>query len=360
MQRQSEAMDSLGTAKRKAFGPTLKEAIAEEFGSSKAFAVALGVSPGRVSQLVLGPEEINPQTLGKVLAAFRRVTLQEQIHNAWVHEFAPLPVAELDSRVVLHQISCVGDKLSPRRALKLAIAARKQESDPELWQMLTERIVHLNQRLLRPTAALRALDGMEKRAKVNQEQVHAATALWMRGNVLRGIPFVSWEYLNPNHEKAVSFADATKPRSGSALEDWKHKRLQMDRDFALNILVGVEQHQLPDSALAMAHVSLGHSMQTDDPAFYFYGLEVRSRLEFAEGNTMQAEETIEEIEADGMQFCAEFSTRIGFTRARLDIRRGKREQAEYTLRRIARTCHEESNLYHAAKADRELVRLLIA
>ncbi len=361
MERQSKATSSLGTAKRNGFGLTLKDAISEEFGSSKAFAIAMGVSPGRISQLVQGPEDINPQTLGKVLSAFKTWSLQEQIHEAWIQEFAPLPLAHLDSRAILQQIANIGDKLSPQRALKLALSARKQELDPELWQLLTERIVHLNQRLMRTASALRVLKGMENRAKVNKEQVHASTALWMRCNVLRGIPIVSWKQLNFCHEKAVSFADATKPSGGDALSRWQEKRFQMDRDFALNLLSGVERGELPSPALETAHVALTRSQQfANDPSFYFYALEVRSRLEFEQGNTIGAEETIEEIEANGMKYCAEFPTRIGFTRAKLHIRRGKSEQAELELRKIARTCHEDSNLYHAAKADRELIRLLIA
>ncbi len=363
METHTQYDDSLGKAKQKSFGATLKASIGEEFGSSKAFAIAMGVSPGRVSQLVQGPEEINPQTLGKVLTVFRKSRLQERIHEAWIQEFAPIPTEKaegLDSRVVLQQIQSVGESVSPQRALKLALAARKHESDPELWQLLSERIVHLNQRLMRTASALKALDAMEVRAKVNQEQVHAATGLWMRGNVLRGIPFVTWKQLNSSHENAVSYADATKPRSAEVLMLWREKRFQMDRDFALNVLSAVERHELTDSALETAHVALARSGEFEnDPAFHYYALEVRSRLEFAGGNTMKAEDTIEQIEADGMNFCAEFPVRLGFTRAKLNILRGKREEAESELRKIARVCHEEFNLYHAAKADRELTRLYL-
>jgi ATP/maltotriose-dependent transcriptional regulator MalT len=118
---------------------------------------------------------------------------------------------------------------------------------------------------------------------------------------------------------------------------------------------------LSSPALETAHVALAHSQQfANDPSFYYYALEVRSRLEFEQGNTIGAEETIEEIEASGMNYCPEFPARLGFTKAKLNLRRGKREEAESELRKIARTCHEESNLYHAVKAENELVRLIIA
>jgi|SRR5579871_1697671 len=83
---------SLAQPKHESFGLALRAVIKEEFGTSRAFAAALGVSEGRVSQLMSGAESIAASTLEEILATFESVGRQERVHQAWIASFAPSPL----------------------------------------------------------------------------------------------------------------------------------------------------------------------------------------------------------------------------------------------------------------------------
>lgn len=205
-------MQSLGEAKPSSFGAVLRSAIRSEFGTAKEFARALGVTEGRVSQIVSGPESVNPQTLTSILRAFHSLTLQEMVHAAWSQEFAPLPskLAASNPDQVIREVSGLKER-TPTRALGLLSAARSAAEEAIDWQILAEQEVFLNLRLTKHGPAYALVQTMYRRALARGDRGDMLTALWMKGNVVRNIPGVPLKSIANSHDEAVAFASAWSP-----------------------------------------------------------------------------------------------------------------------------------------------------
>ncbi|HEY3780313.1 MAG TPA: hypothetical protein VGL56_04460 [Fimbriimonadaceae bacterium] len=352
---------SLGKTKSESFGSALQAAVRVEFGSNKEFAKALGVSQGRVSQLIRGPEDVNTPSLVKILVAFQTRGLQERVHEAWIRQFAPLPiqaVTDLEPEKLLSTIHTLGVDGLPTRALAHAKEWRHQVDDPAAWQALTRQIVEINLRLTKVSGAVSALDEMQKRALARGDKENLMTALWMSGLVLRTLDHVTVHTLDRAHQEAVTFAEAHKPASGKALEEWETIRAVLDRDFALHVLALNERKPLKREALEEAAKLVERSIQTGtSEVFRPYGLEVKARLEAAMGQLFKAEETLAELESSGLPEGSEIREKADLTAARIKALRGERDEAEAVFEAIAEDCFERLNLHHHRVADQLLARL---
>ncbi len=360
MKEDGELLDSLGKAKSKSFGETLKEAINFEFGTSKAFAHALGVSPGRVSQVMQGPESVDPQTLKNILRTFNDHLLRASIHTAWVREFAPRPevqVGNLNSDEVLLRISGAGRTISVKTALKLAQSQRNFETNEVLWEKLSERIVHLHQQLLQTSFAYETVSEMQERASLSKDALGVLKSLWMKTNVLISSGTVPFEVIEKAQSTAHYFASSIALNGSPEDQVLLARKEQMNRDAAILIYHGVESGELDSSAIDQAREIIRKSKATAEGApAYLYALEVQSRFEIACGNVFKAEEMIDELEKNLSILGGDYPERIELSKAKLLILRGRRDEAVNVLRQFLQACLSRGNLHQAKKADQALTK----
>lgn len=353
--------EPLGAAKHERFGTALRAALRAEFGSSRAFAQALGVSEGRVSQIIGGPEDINTQTLAKVLSGFSSGALIERVHAAWMHEFAPLPdvfTESVEPDWLFREIDRLWQSGNPKRGLVIAEQQRLVAKDPHVWQELSERIALISLRLNRPGKALAVLGDMEERARRDDDRVNLLTALWMRGSALRSVEGISPRQLEEAHRRAVELASSWQPR-GEGRERWQVKQMELHRDFALHALTIAERSSRAQEALVHGLRSAEQAVKMhDEGAAICLGLEVRARLEVASGQLFKAEETLDEAETLGKGGVHELWEKVRLTRARILLARGENDGAAREFRVIADECFAAANLHHFRVADQLLARLM--
>ncbi|MBS1714607.1 MAG: hypothetical protein JST30_09755 [Armatimonadetes bacterium] len=330
-----------------------------EFGTNKTFAVATGKSEGRISQIVKGPETPDRETLSWLLAAFQSFALQEQIRRAWFRDCSPVQDFEslaAEDGALLTQIAELAEEL-PTRAVDLALARRSVVHDQELWQTLSEQTAHLLLRLSRPGAAAQIIHEMERSARERDDRVDHLTALWMKANALRNLESATSKTVMGAHLAAVSFATNYSPSSPAERERWKDRRSQMDRDFALNVLRAHERHPQPSDLLEQARQSVQRSIDIGaSPGFYYMGMEVRARVEITMGDVFRAEQTLEEIEEQGLKDGMEIVEKSALTRAKLCLASNETEEALERLRGISDYCFERMNLHHHRAADQLILR----
>ncbi len=343
---------SLSGPALRSFRAELDAAIAEEFESQQAFARALGVTGGYVTQLLAGPGAVTAKSLAKILAAFTLQHLQERLHAAWVNEFVPRPdltesLAPQDSLDVIERTALAGANLS---ALQLAKRMRDLADDPALRHTLTERIIQIELRLTRIGTALSELIEMQRLAAEDECPTRMAEALWIRGLALRSVPEIEAKMLARVQMTALAAVE-------QATGDTRRKvQLCLERDYALHVLKLVESRSLPQSALADAINACERSIaQAYDENTLAMGLEVRSRIEAAQGFIVKAEDTLDELREEMGAEVAEKST---MTRAKILAARGEEDQAIDLLQKLSKRCLEMTDLHHLRRAEDELARLL--
>ncbi|MBS1703669.1 MAG: hypothetical protein JST12_18545 [Armatimonadetes bacterium] len=352
--------ESLGEAKAKSFGEVLRAAIKEEFGTSKAFAAALGVSPGRVSQLIGGPDAVDASTLTSILKAFQIHHLRESLHSAWIREFAPMPTENLrlhTSEGLLVTVDQGRIGLPSRQIAKMLDQQRETEQDFELWFALSERLVHFHNRRCESSSALNLLSQMEQRALEVQDSFRVAKVLWMRSVALRNLG-VSWKILEEAGNQASAYRSAVEPTRADSR--WRELAANAERDAALSILAGVESGNLGRVALDRAIELLDRSeSRIDDLALYYFGQEARARITLALGNLAKTEDLLEDLQTEGTKHHFDLTERLAFLSAGVNLHRGKTEEATEGLGELMRQSQAKGNLHHARKADKALVDIAL-
>lgn len=353
---------SLGGAKADNFSWALKQAVKAEFGSSKAFAKALGVTEGRVSQLLNPKERLQPQTLEGILTCFSSNVHRASIHQAWLSEFDQLLAPDVfqPTQHLLIELDRLS-VLSPDQAIRHLAEAKIHTQDPNEWQELSERHVHLCLRIGMTLQAIQTVDEMKSRATANRNSVHMLTALWLQGNVLRSVDNVSTKMLSEANEGAMQFASGSKPKKGEALEQWRDRRAQLERDFALHALKIHEMGRLSSGNLEIALSASIRSMEmVDCPKFRYAGLEVRARIELALGRLVNTEDTLDEIKESQYLFGTEIWEKASLTTAKLWFAQGRIEESKVLIEEVANRCFERMNLHHYRVANQLGIRLFMA
>lgn len=355
-------MCSLGGAKEESFSKALKRAVKAEFGTSKAFAKALGVTEGRVSQLLNPKERLQPQTLEGILSCFSSNAHRASIHKAWLSEFDQLLAPDVFQPIQLllpelDQLSA----LRPDQAIKHLSEARILSADLYEWQKLSERQAHLCLRVGMTLQAMQIVGEMKSRAATDRNSVHMLTALWLQGNILRSVDGVSPKKLSEANEGAMQFASGSKPARGAALELWWDRRAQLERDFALHALKIHEMGRLSTGNLEVGLSASNRSMEmVDCPKFKYAGLEVRARIELALGRLVNAEDTLDEIKESQYLFGTEIWEKASLTTAKLWFAQGRVEESKVLIEEVADQCFEKMNLHHYRVANQLGARLFAA
>jgi len=352
--------NSLGGPKVGSFGSTLRKAIKSDFGSAKAFAKVLGVSEGRVSQIASGQDDINPETLARVLNALHSVESQERVHAAWISECAPLPRFDdqrLAPEAILSEVQRLWQNGFPARGLALAKGQRQLTSDSTLWYELTSLIAKVALTLEKKAEATTVLREMEVQARKDNERTHLLTALYLKGCVLRNSDRITADQIDAVRKPALELAYGHDPDHKD--EVWRQHKADLDRDFALHVLALYEFRNLPSGALPEAKKAVQRSIDaTDFSSTRYLGLEVRARLEVALHEPFAAEETIESMDGVDHTDLADLAEKLDILRARIAIERGEREEAVALLSSVAEACFARMNFHHFRVADRLLARIV--
>lgn len=352
---------ALAAPKARSFASALKQGIKAEFGTARAFAVRLGVTEGRVSQILHGPEPVSPESLERILSAIETPALREEIHAAWIGDFAPLAaptVAPDDQDSVLAKVDGFMALGKPLRAQEFAKRARTEARNPELKDLLLVQIAQIDLRLGRPASALESLDELEARARASGDRTQLISSLWMRGVALRATDPLPLAAIEAAHRDATSLVGTWDPSQPGPKRFRKQFAALLARDWALAALAAYESKLAGPDALEVALRAAERSIALDvDEKFACTGLEVRARIEVAFGRIVKAEDTLDELAARGLRHGPDLVEKSDITRAKIHLARRQRDAAAHVLRLAADRSLERMDLHHHRAAERILGRL---
>lgn len=358
-----EEVEGLAPAKAEPFAAAFKAAVNEEFGTARELAKALGTSEGNLSQFIDPKKEMKGSSLTKILSAFSSPALQERVHAAWVNEYAPLPESEemlADPERLLGGIHALNAAGNPVRALALARRGRDGFADAHFRQRFSEQVAQISLRLTRPGEALEEVKAIERRAREAQDPGGILTALWMKGNVLRHLDFISAEQVVDVYRTARDYALNWRPKSPEGLFLRRLKLSELDRDHALHVLALASRHHAPGDLLARAQEAAERAQERAlDETTARISLEIRARVECASGLHFKAEETLDELHEADLSPALEMAEKTALTWAKVRAARGETDEAAAILRRVSRHCFGRMDLHHTHSADRLLAKLLV-
>ncbi len=357
-------VDSLGKAKPLPFGEELRRAIREEFGTAKEFALRLGVSGGRVSQILGEAESLTAKSLEDVLNAFPNLAHREAVHAAWVRTFAPSALQELsqsESTEEAWQLLQSKDRLMSeglsRQTLAATEALRTRMRDREMRFELARASIELCLFLGRSAQARRLSEELTERAKENGEPGWIARGLWLQANAGRNSPEAQAREIAETHERALEFASAWSPRDLGQREVLKDVRQALSRDRALAILAIHERRPVGAGQLEQAVRGLETLLEQDlEPHRRSVFLEVRGRVCLALGDTLEADDVIEEAKTVQAFVSPDHEAKAGILKAQLLLSRGNRDQGTDLLVRLLDYCYRLDDLHHARALERILAR----
>lgn len=361
MSQQAWSEVSLGEPKVQVFGAELRGAIKRAFGTNREFAKQLGVSEGRVSQVLSGTESITAQTLDQLLACFRNLGDQERLHQSWVQTFAPSPLVQVgsweleiraeDLLASLPELMAIGRS---RQLLDEIQRLATSELSQELRFRLSEAGVRLALFLQRPSVALQL---SRKQIEMGQEADEPAWVSFGRyagANASRIISSLPSEDLIRFHQEAL---DSLESLSGKkALVLGQDLRVALRRDRVLTLLTIAERYPVESDHLKAELSGIERLAQSQEGPSLALALEVKARLQAALGQSFQAEETLEAITGTKISISADYPAKTRITAARVLLCRGEVEAAGELLQTALQDCLAIDNLHHAAVIDGLMAR----
>lgn len=351
----------LGSLKASGFTDTLRAAIRVEFPTQEAFARALGVTPGQISHYLDEKQPVKPETLLAILDGFSSPALQEFVHNAWVREFAPLPdlpPATSEAEVIRTSEQVVGQGLT-RRAIAFAERALETLTEPRDWHRVAERLVPWRLRVGDVSRAWHLSNTVEDRARARGDTIGVLSALAMKGTVLRQIDSVTSKAIVNAHETVVREMELFRPKNPDERRQLEYRRASVLREYSVQVLFLVQQRRIAPSHLEDARRCIVASLSLDESdIIQAAGLEVKSRIEVALGHLINAEDTLDELEAVGLDKAFELWEKTSCTRALIQRARGERDEAVATLQALRDRCEANQDWHHFRRADQLLVHTL--
>ncbi len=343
------------------FGTILRAAVLKEHTTDVKFAAALGVTAGRVSQILSGNERISRRVLAGLLKAFTKSKLRKEIRDAWILEYMPLQYAldSLGTEDAGEQASFLLKDHQPHQALDLVESRRARTPDCSDWHELSRVAAEINKRLVRPAAALRIVSEMEQRARCEGNQVHILEALRLKCHVSIDVSGIRPLCLSQLHEDALRYAETYKPQA-ALRNQWQKTRSELARDGAMILL---KAHEFQDISIelfkkALSGIGWARSNSKDETG-HARGLLVRAKVEIAAGHIGNANEALDEIAGHPCAGEGDFPQRIRIVKARLAILSDKCPKAMALLESICAQCLENEDPYYHRIADQLLARLTL-
>ena len=355
---------SLGSTKALPFGETLRCAIKSAFRTSRSFAAALGVTEGRVSQLIGGAESITAATLEEVLAAFDDVGVQEALHAAWVRTYAPSPLTltsslegEALAERLLARFSSVVASGNARSLLSSLRKAKSGVDEPELRFRIQRAVIDLALYLERPSLAIEGATLMLGEARNLASNGWIATALSSRASASRFDSKLPLAELIRMHEEFSGFMASWTP---TVTEQGMYEELRQGaiRDRGLTLLAALTQGKVKKETLRAGTEPLNRlARQLREPKDRAIALEVLGRLLVAEGALFAAEDVLDEVRAIRDSVSYDHAPKTKLLRAQILIARREFDGANELLREAIEACWEIDDIHHALRGERLVLNL---
>lgn len=353
MARRYKITISLGQPKAPTFGEALRSAIREAFGTNRVFALKLGVSEGRVSQLLNGTESITAQTLDELLPCFTDIGTQTRLHQAWVDTFAPSPfhrLQGLEAEHRAHQLLANSASLVSTGNARWVLSEARSLLSPQLpletYFQLNRLAIDIALFLQLPSLAIQLANGLIERGKEKSEPAQIATALYTLANASRTIRGMRPEELIRIHSDAVSFLASWTPAGTSPIRDELSRALRRDRVLTL---LAISEHQpLDPETLRTEQRALNRILlNLSDEKDLALAREVNARLLVAEGQVFEAEEVLEKVTGVKLSISADYPSKAKITAGRILLRRMETEGAIALLDSALEDCLKVDDLHHA-------------
>jgi hypothetical protein len=291
---------------RQRFQGQLRALIRREYRSQTAFSERVGLTPGRVAQL-LGPqaETLGYPLLERILDAFPRIEDQLSLYAAWRSAFAPAPELAISSAGAGEDEleSCL---LECRRLLELGQVSLVSQAARRIWleqRSRSERVCLalaaaglLVECLLiqdRFPAGLAVARNMEQLATRAGEPVLTVRSLWHQALATRLLAGEQPALAEPAFLRMRECLEAHYEGRVAKTREWRDLRQSLVRDETLLIW-----HQCHNSAvlpvrLAVALEALeGDLADADDPGAITLGYEIVARSQILLGRYDQASRTV--------------------------------------------------------------------
>lgn len=359
----AQAYASLELAKPASFGSVLREAIKSEFGSNSEFAKCLGISKGRVSQIICGPETIGAESLGKILSALESETWRREVLSAWTHDFVVVEerrVEPFEFEIALQRAEQLTGRFLPRQVIELVHTQRQFHHNLREWAQLTVQLIYAAQRLCEMALAAENVLEMMRRAEAANDNEVLFTALWLKAIVLQSLPNSAPEEIWSILRQTYSLVERERSRSRAARQNWNPRLAALERDTALFFIKQVDQKRLSKSNLDKVQQRIPESIRLgNDPGFQYYGLEVLARYWLAMEEPSRTEDVLDELAALPLRHGSDLKEKMALSRARLLEFEGKTDEAILLYQTMSQEALCRSNIHHNRLIQNCLSKLIL-
>lgn len=353
----------LEVAKHLTFGESLRQSIKAQFGSNVEFARQLGVSRGRISQIISGPEIVGPETLEKILFAFRDTRYCTVIERAWLREFVhgqESPEAELSHAGVIHRIHQLNAEGLTPKAIELAQKRRDSlviDSGNE-WLDLTTQIIQCALRVGNTAKAAANVTMLAEAAVATGRLDMYFLSRWHKAIVLQALGGQSsdevFELLGEVHSLALS--------QGRSAE-WTRATATAERDIAIYTIKQLAKSEVSGgvegSSSRVLDLIESSIEKGGDEMFYRYGIEAKARLFAAIGQPANAEDSVLELRKEGIPEGSDLWEKSELTIAKIHEMDGNLSRALEAYRVVSKVAEQRSNLHHQRLANLSATSLIL-
>lgn len=344
------------------FSAALSAAILECFGKDYAFAQALGVSAGRISQIRSNPRSLRIDGLEALLRAIPSPVHRDQVLRAWQALPQPQEIERSGDppEAVIRRVEGLVAAGLVESAIRLLGAEMEGEKEHERWIPLAERLHPLQLQLARHGDAARLRAEMERRSKEAGDMRSVVASLAMAETMLSSMDATRVSWLSSAQETTLAAMERWSPKGSEGQDQKRWRDLNIRRSHGLAILGMVGRGRVRKEELEHA-LKLCESSISDDSPDYIQacGMEVRSRILAAKGDAFLAEEAVDELEEFGLDKSWGAWEKTRFALAKAAESRGETDAALQILEEVRAHCREISSLHYARKAEQEIARILL-
>jgi len=366
MKKQDEEIDYLAGAKDffqwppDTFASVVREAFKIEHNCKydHQIATVLGISAGRISQILSEPHKLKVETIEEVIRGLRSPKHRSRIIEVWHGEcFNELlkessQVDEVIGKVdeaFLRLISRLIRLRKPERALALVEAALKHDIDDHTRRRLYDQCFYLNFRLDKLSQAMKIASTMVAWGKDTQQLELEGSGLMLQFRILRTMDEVSVKELRRRTEQLHEFSKAV-PKSQLPKE---YITLQPKLLRQGEIYTVLRYQYSGGDAGALLQAALR------DP-YVGAKSDLRASIYLALGEYFKAEELLEQAAnvslKDGSFTLTRFS-QFAYTRAMLYVLRGEKDQAITYYEGFIKLAEDERFLRAVRLGKRDLTLL---
>lgn len=372
MPQEPEEIDYLAGAKlrskEQSFAEVTREAflLAHQCLQDQDIAEEMGLSGGRISQMLKEPAKLKPETIHKILACFESRVHRRNILKAWQKECfgeelqtgSDGLVGDVIDQTTIRRIDRLIRQVRPDRALAIAREALACETEPSIRRSLLDRAFNLTLRLDLMGDAMQVALTLYEWGRDEKNAEMMAAGLAMKARILRSIDGSNLETIQAVLAEVESLLQAMPPSGGPSKHITATERLLQNEHIAAVLRFPTEGRE----AEAFLRESLGavraQRDPSDPPSAKANSFHLEARLFMALSEPFPAEEALDKSFAAGELKSLSMGAKTGILKAKLLAARGEIEEAIAYYECLSRLCEEERNLYHLRLAQHDLALLL--